>query len=666
MNRLLKTVRINNTRDEMIKKSIIDQLSNSVKELQYSGVEEYGSNIIDSTEAANQLCIIVEAIFLHGLKDSLTHRFRRAVADVDARPEPSFWAPLLIISHRQIIDHITNLSQITTETGQCRAWIRQALNDCLLSSYMSTLRQDSSSLKNYYKVGAFIRDVELLDVAETLIAGFEGFKSVTLPCNSSLLNTWPHSSLYLAGIWAPTLKTCPLAPCDDIVQSMEAATLQKISDNISETNSLSSAMSVTSQSSAFQRMMAFNEDDVIKMILTKNEDKSYESDSDKSKKNLMTVPEPSTEKSEVEKVEYSVGNSLSRVTGWSFDDSAENEVSQPVAESPPKEVAVKDFENPKPPDDSFNALIDSYNVLYGDYIRTPNLREVWQKIDEMHMNVADEVPATNLNKNKTEEVVPNVVALKNESKALSEQLGEICREKGLDKQNFECLGCKTPFVVDQKLNVCAFTGEYYCDNCMSNETTPIPARIIHNWDFNYYHVSQRSFNYINEVKDHPLIDFKVLNPFIYSIVQEMSELQTLRNQLNYLRAYLYTCREPIIGELQKLLYPREYMYEHVHRYSINDLSEITNRVLAQFLQRGVDFGREHVNTCWLCSQKGFVCEICETPKTIFPFDVDNVYRCNDCNAVYHKHCLTKHKPCPKCKRRKEREDLSLLGATVDM
>lgn len=49
----------------------------------------------------------------------------------------------------------------------------------------------------------------------------------------------------------------------------------------------------------------------------------------------------------------------------------------------------------------------------------------------------------------------------------------------------------------------------------------------------------------------------------------MAELQTLRNQLNLLRAYLYTCREPIIVQLQKQMWPREYMYEHIHQYSIS-------------------------------------------------------------------------------------------------
>lgn len=57
--------------------------------------------------------------------------------------------------------------------------------------------------------------------------------------------------------------------------------------------------------------------------------------------------------------------------------------------------------------------------------------------------------------------------------------------------------------------VCAFTGNYFCEDCMSPEAIPIPARIIHNWDFKIYPVSQKAFNYIQEIHGHPTIDLKV-------------------------------------------------------------------------------------------------------------------------------------------------------------
>lgn len=108
MNKLLKNVRSSATiKEDIVKKSITNHLSNSVKEIQYVGVEDTRSvKSEEVTEAANALCTTIEAMFLHGLKDTLSLRFKRAIADVDERPDPSFWPPLLVISHRQIIDQV--------------------------------------------------------------------------------------------------------------------------------------------------------------------------------------------------------------------------------------------------------------------------------------------------------------------------------------------------------------------------------------------------------------------------------------------------------------------------------------------------------------------------------------------------------------------------------
>ncbi|GJQ73965.1 hypothetical protein Trydic_g11882 [Trypoxylus dichotomus] len=110
---------------------------------------------------------------------------------------------------------------------------------------------------------------------------------------------------------------------------------------------------------------------------------------------------------------------------------------------------------------------------------------------------------------------------------------------------------------------------------------------------------------------------------------------------------------------------REYMYEHIHLYSILDLLQIPDLSLAKSLEQVVTFGKKHVLDCWLCSHKGFLCELCNSSKVIFPFDVENVYRCEACNAVFHNTCLNASKPCPKCKRKKERQDILLLGVASD-
>lgn len=108
MNKLLNSVRgSKGNKEGLIKSSITTQLSNSLKELQLCGVDEnLSGGSVDPIEAENTLCMVIESMFLHGLKDTLGYRFRRAITDVDVKPEPSFWAPLLVISHRGIIDQV--------------------------------------------------------------------------------------------------------------------------------------------------------------------------------------------------------------------------------------------------------------------------------------------------------------------------------------------------------------------------------------------------------------------------------------------------------------------------------------------------------------------------------------------------------------------------------
>lgn len=659
MNKLLKKVQINNSKDDAVKQTIINQLSNVVKELQYSGVNKNEFTLEeDTTEAVNQLCVIIEALFLHGLKDSLSQRFRMALADVDARPEPNFWAPLLIISHRQIIDQISTLKLITTDVGQCRAWVRIAVNDCLLSSYLSTLKQDSSSLKSYYKVSALVRDSENLDVVQRLIEGFEAVNTTILPLNSSLLNTWPPSSLYLAGIWAPTLKVlAPVAPCDDVAQSLDIQASKSLkTDYGSDSGSLSSAVSLGSLNSFIKPYTPLNEEEVLKLILSKDKDKNISPN--QSSEDLKSSSEYiSKSEQSIDQLQFSIGNSLNNAKGWSFDEHAQNEV---INEKPIEEPtsSKQNVDRAVSMEGSFNALIQSYNMLDGDYIRTPNLKDVWQEIEQTYRTI-DSSEENSPKRGKASQI--STPSPKRESLCLAAQLGQIAREKGLDNQDFMCIECKKELNPNEKINVCAFSGKYYCDNCISPDPIEIPARIIHNWDFEKYFVSKKSHNYLIEVKDHPVIDFKLLNPLIYEVVEKMTVLRLLRIQLNYLRAYLFTCREPIIEELQKMMFPREYMYEHIHQYSLNDLMEVADDILAETLKKVVEFGKNHVFNCWLCSQKGFVCEICNKPKPLFPFDVENVYRCDKCSAVYHKGCLNSCKPCPKCERLKKREDIPIMG-----
>jgi hypothetical protein len=57
-----------------------------------------------------------------------------------------------------------------------------------------------------------------------------------------------------------------------------------------------------------------------------------------------------------------------------------------------------------------------------------------------------------------------------------------------------------------------------------------------------------------------------------------------------------------------------------------DLLQIPSGTLAHLLQKVVSFAKVHVLSCWLCCQKGFICEVCNNPKVIYPFDMESTYR----------------------------------------
>lgn len=140
----------------------------------------------------------------------------------------------------------------------------------------------------------------------------------------------------------------------------------------------------------------------------------------------------------------------------------------------------------------------------------------------------------------------------------------------------------------------------------------------------------------------------------------MNKLQKLRIQLNFLRAYIFTCSESIIAELKKMLYGKEYIYESIHLYSVADLYLIQNGALEDLLKRVVAFGIEHCLKCVLCKERGYHCEYCRKSKIIYPFEVDDVMRCNQCGSVSHLKCFNPSIPCPKCERKVRRQISAVL------
>ena len=111
------------------------------------------------------------------------------------------------------------MSQIKTDVGRSRAWLRLSLNEGMITSYLIMIREDKSSLSQFYKRYAFLRDLEAVNVAINLLQGLGRF-SFAIPTNSSVLNIWPNSPLLLAGLWTPPMKETPVSLGTDIVKGL--------------------------------------------------------------------------------------------------------------------------------------------------------------------------------------------------------------------------------------------------------------------------------------------------------------------------------------------------------------------------------------------------------------------------------------------------------------
>ena len=94
------------------------------------------------------------------------------------------------------------MSFITSEVGKSRAWVRLAINQSQLCSYLSVLGGDSRTLKDYYKTSAFLRDSECCDIMLRVLQSVASI-SFNLATNAAVLNTWTQTPLVLAGIWTP-------------------------------------------------------------------------------------------------------------------------------------------------------------------------------------------------------------------------------------------------------------------------------------------------------------------------------------------------------------------------------------------------------------------------------------------------------------------------------
>ncbi|MCJ8738277.1 hypothetical protein PDJAM_G00033900 [Pangasius djambal] len=225
------------------------------------------------------------------------------------------------------------------------------------------------------------------------------------------------------------------------------------------------------------------------------------------------------------------------------------------------------------------------------------------------------------------------------------------KEKGLNAQNFKCAGCPRQIGVSLgRARLCEFSGQYYCDACHHGDTTIIPSRVVHNWDLTAREVSRQALKLLADIEQEPLLNLDHLNPDLFDHSETMATVQRFRQILRLLGDYLLICRSGIRKKVEARLQQRTYLLESSHLYSVLDFRQIADSQYESFLQSIIQFSCNHVHHCDLCTQRGFICQICNVDDIIFPFQFDTTSRCKACKTVFHSSCKAQSVTCPRCER----------------
>ncbi|XP_024919454.1 protein RUBCNL-like [Cynoglossus semilaevis] len=86
------------------------------------------------------------------------------------------------------------------------------------------------------------------------------------------------------------------------------------------------------------------------------------------------------------------------------------------------------------------------------------------------------------------------------------------RSEVMALQNYLCAGCGTevePKYI-KKLLYCTYLNRYFCECCHSSSEAVIPARVLANWDFGRFPVSDFSKHLLDSVWHQPLFDLSCL------------------------------------------------------------------------------------------------------------------------------------------------------------
>lgn len=722
----VKDLRNSLIQDEYRKKKLKENLARQIKKLQKSHVNDDVCIVERNDEDALQVCMALEAIFLHEYQQhasalavtNLRSMFVDGVRTTDDDiVSIAFWDMLKEVTHHDVITQLKHLV-VTTEIGLCRAWIRLALNDCLIVSYLDAILADRNQLKKYYGVNAFLMDSELPDILKEYLQGLMQFE-FRLNYNSSKLNMWDTLPLQLAGILPEDNKLeCaqsegntarlkdvavkndilgPVSTHSDIQQTgINTSAIQDTQTPYENKTPLATASSDKIQlnenppvegiqssidTTVSRKIFKVESDTLMKKVSSEHAENAEEKESSPSTHDVdaENMSQNSVVKNDVhEAPPVLIGNRLGG-NGWSgWSSSFERESSVDVNSEEKQDLGEKSVEESTDKEEiadmnkkneSFGTLLKVYGVnnpskdtevlnpssdeVDADVVIQPKENTVTDAPEKEDCTSPAQSDANLAQMNF--EVVPMSYSLQKhhideKTQSSLNQLTLIGLEQGLDKQNFRCKQCGKPIgLIYGPYRVCYYDGGYYCFDCHDDEEHVIPSRVIQNWDFKRHKVSKYNKLFLMKIEEEPLFHIDEINAGLYDVIIELKEVKLLRLQLLYIKEYVQTCRNEVTEDFRIRLWPREYLCDDIHQYSLLDLVQVYNGQLAHHLKKVIVQFSKHIYKCTLCRQKGFICEYCHDPAIIYPFQVNIAAQCPGCLSTFHIKCR-RDKRCPKCVR----------------
>ncbi|XP_003373459.1 pleckstrin domain-containing family M member 1 [Trichinella spiralis] len=675
------------------KRTLYYELCSSVKAALREKHSDAEMNYLNN-ETTNHLCCVIEALFIHGLRPKYVIRNSHR-----KYPEPNFWPFISKYLHRNVRAQIKNLNQINTDIGRSRVII---IEHCINLISIAFLCYISCRFGHYYADDALIRDEKLRDSISHHLRALMKF-SFNLALNSSLLNIWIPSPLKLAGLLVDGGSTIRQISADDgdpeRQNTIEHCSLEEDnSDDLSldhtcTMDDLYSASAVSSLTTSAALLSGMSSDEFLlgfsqfgDKIMSKLEP-AFTAFSDSQRNgNVLNCKTPNVSVSYIEvslpengKTDQSpvVEFELSPTKEDSLDPNsvewyvAENDCSSSytgeigdgaladlqadfhqigfesceaepfVIERPDQASCEASYLVPNP-DDVFEIFeihpADAQKPPLNEYCIMSTGSEEKQKLC-----ASFDIPGS-LNDSSASDAWKFLnLAVREQNKWQYACLTKIATEKGLDVQSGKCHSCARCIgFTNEPFKVCNFDGYYYCSACHVDDTMLIPARALLNWDFTPRKVS---------IYDQPIFHMNEINPALLVKSKALSQLHDLRLELNYIAAYLLTCRKSVAEELSKRLWPKDYLFKVIDLYSLVDLEQTASGKLHKLLKPVFEYAVNHVlHSCRLCSQKGFICEICNSADVIYPFELQKAFRCPKCAWVFHKACM-EGKSCTKCLRR---------------